>query len=229
MLTDSSPAPGLTNEVRSRAEYGRNTLPDEGRSGVWTTLKEVVTEPMFLLLLASCGVYVGLGQLTEALTLTLALGLVATISIYQSIRSNRALNALRELTQPRVQVWRNGQLTAISTDDLVVGDALLIDEGRRVPVDGVIDYANDCSVDESILTGESVAVAKKNGDSVFSGTSLVSGSVRFRVSAVGGQTQLGKIGHSLATIQTEKTPLQRQINQFVVRMAWIGFVAYATD
>jgi len=229
MLPDSSPAPGLTDRAvaRSRAEHGANTLPDEDRSGLWTTLKEMVTEPMFLLLLASCGVYAGLGQLAEALTLTVALGLVATISIYQSIRSNRALNALRELTQPRVQAWRNGQPTAVSTDDLVVGDAVLIDEGRRVPADGVINDANDCSVDESILTGESVAVAKKTGDPVFSGTSTVSGSARFVVSAVGGQTQLGKIGHSLATIPTEKTPLQRQINQFVGRMAWIGFVAFA--
>ena len=229
MLLDASPAPGLTDAAvaRSRAEHGVNTLPDNARSGLWTTLKEMVTEPMFLLLLASCAVYSGLGQLGEALTLTVALGLVSAISIYQSIRSDRALNALRELTQPRIQVWRNGQLTAISVDDLVVGDAVLIDEGKRVPADGLIDDANDCSVDESILTGESVAVAKKTGDPVFSGTSTVSGSARVVVSAVGGQTQLGKIGHSLATIPTEKTPLQRQINQFVGRMAWIGFVAFA--
>lgn len=122
---------GLTDEVVaiSRAKHGQNRLSIKARSGLLATLKEVVTEPMFLLLLASCAIYIGLGQLAEAITLTVALGLVATISVYQSIRSDRALNALRELTQPRIQVRRNGEQVAISVEDLVVGDAVLIAEG----------------------------------------------------------------------------------------------------
>ncbi len=182
---------------------------------------------MFLLLLASCAVYLGLGQLEEAITLSAALLVVSAISIYQSIRSDRALNALRELTQPHVQVRRNGQVAVVSIDDLVVGDAVLTEEGERVPADGVIDEANDFSVDESILTGESVSVAKKPGDTIFLGTNTVSGRAWFTLAAVGRQTELGRIGQSLAAIPTEKTPLQRQINQFVGRMAWIGFVAFA--
>ncbi|GHB61771.1 cation-transporting P-type ATPase [Persicitalea jodogahamensis] len=122
MLPDFSPTPGLTDDAvaNSRTEHGQNTLPYEARSGLWKTLKEVVSEPMFLLLLASCAVYVGLGQLEEAITLAGALLAVAAISIYQSVRSDRALNALRELTQPQVQVRRNGQLALVLVDDLVV-------------------------------------------------------------------------------------------------------------
>ena len=229
MQPDSLPVPGLTDDAvaRSRAEHGRNILLTEARSGVWITLKEVVSEPMFLLLLAACAVYIGLKQPEEAITLAAALLVVAAISIYQSIRSDRALNALRELTQPRVQVRRNGQVAVTPIEELVVGDAVLTEEGERVPADGTIDEASDFSVDESILTGESVSVAKKPGDTVFLGTNTVSGSAWFTLTAVGKQTELGQIGQSLAAIATEKTPLQYQINQFVGRMAWIGFVAFA--
>lgn len=220
--------PGLTDEAvaASRAKHGANTLPAKARSGLLATLKDVATEPMFLLLLASCTVYVGLGQFAEAITLATALLMVAAISIYQSIRSDRALTALRELTQPRVQVRRNGQQVSIAIDELVVGDAVLVSEGERIPADGVIEEASDYSVDEATLTGESMAVAKKPGDLLLAGTNAMSGNAWFSVSAVGGQTQLGRIGQSLATIPTEKTPLQRQIGQFVGRMAWIGFVAF---
>ncbi len=219
---------GLTDEAvaASRTEHGANTLPANAHSGWLATLRGVVTEPMFLLLLVSCAVYVGLGQLAEAITLAAALCMVAAISIYQSVRSDRALNALRELTQPRVQVRRNGQPVSITVDELVVGDAVLVSEGERVPADGIIDEANDCSIDEAILTGESVAVSKKPSDGLLAGTNTMSGNAWFSVSAVGNQTQLGRIGQSLATIATEKTPLQRQIGQFVGRMAWIGFVAF---
>ncbi len=216
-----------TTVVSSRAQNGRNTLPAKARSGLWAALKDVVSEPMFLLLLAACAIYVGLGQLEEAITLAVALLLVPAISIDQSIRGDRALNALRDLTQPRVQVRRNGQVAVIPVEDLVVGDAVMTQEGERIPADGVIDEANDFSVDESILTGESVSVAKKTGDTVFLGTNTVSGSAWFTLSAVGKQTELGRVGQSLAAIPTEKTPLQPQINQFVGCMAWIGFVAFA--
>ncbi|GAB3643647.1 cation-translocating P-type ATPase [Spirosoma arcticum] len=190
-------------------------------------MKEVVLEPMFLLLLVACAVYVGLGRTEEAITLSVALLLVSGISIYQSIRSDRALSTLRELTQPRAQVRRNGTLTTIPVETIVVSDVVLIEEGGRVSADGTTDEASDFSVDESILTGESVSVTKTTGDGVFAGTTATTGSAWLTVTAVGGQTELGKIGRSLATIPTEKTPLQRQINQFVIRMAWIGLGAFA--
>ncbi|WP_242434757.1 cation-translocating P-type ATPase [Hymenobacter amundsenii] len=195
-------------------------------SGLLATLRGLVLEPMFLLLLAACAVYIGLGELAEAFTLGVALLAVAGISVYQEIRSDRALDALRELTQPRAQVRRNGLEASVPVEDLVVGDAVLVAEGARLPADGTVTEFNDFSVDEATLTGEAVPVAKAVGDPVFAGTSTVTGSAWLTVTAVGAETKLGRIGQSLAAIDTEKTPLQLQVRQFVLRMAWVGAGAF---
>ncbi|MDJ0367788.1 cation-translocating P-type ATPase [Hymenobacter sp. H14-R3] len=221
--------PGLTTAAvaAARAAHGRNVLPDNAPTGLLATLKDVVTEPMFLLLLVACGVYVALGEVAEALTLGAALLVVASISVYQALRSDAALGALRELTQPQAQVRRNGALATVPVEDLVVGDAVRVAEGSRLPADGTITELNDFSADEATLTGEAVPVAKAVGDAVFGGTSTASGSAWLTLTAVGGQTKLGLIGQSMAAIATEKTPLQLQVQQFVARMAWVGLGAFA--
>jgi P-type Ca2+ transporter type 2C len=202
------PPPGLTDEAvtQSRAEHSRNTLTVKAKNGFWAMMNEVVTEPMFLLLLAACAIYFTLGRTEDAITLLAALLVVSGISVYQSVRSDQALGALRDLTRLKTQIRRNGNLVTIPVDEIVVGDAVLITEGERVPADGSIDSLNDFSVDESILTGESVAVTKTPGDAVFAGTNIPSGSAGFTVTAVGGQTELGKIGRSMADIPTGKRP-----------------------
>jgi Ca2+-transporting ATPase len=229
MPTAFQPLPGLTDDAiaQSRAEQGRNVLTTDSRSGLFATVREVATEPMFILLVVACTIYFGIGRLEEGITLIVALFLVAGISVYQSVRSDQALGALRDLTQPKAQVRRNGTLTTIPVEDIVVGDAVLVEEGESIPADGQIHETNDFSVDESILTGESVSVAKTPGDPVFAGTNTASGSAWLTVTAVGGKTELGRIGRSIGTILTETTPLQRQINRFVIRMAWIGGGAFA--
>lgn len=219
---------GLSDEAaaKSSIEYGSNILITKNAGSLVATIKEVVTEPMFLLLLVACTIYVVIGEFAEAITLGAALLLVAGISVYQAARSNRALSALRDLTQPKAQVWRNGALIAIPVEHIVVGDTVLVEEGQSIPADGKVQDSNDFGLDESILTGESVAVTKASGDLVFAGTSTSSGSAQLTVTAVGGQTELGRIGQNIAAIPTEKTPLQLQINRFVIRMALIGLVAF---
>ena len=224
-----APVPGLTDAaaLQSRATHGRNVVGAHSRSGLFPTLVEVVKEPMFLLLLAACAVYTLLGQMEEAVTLGVALLLVAGISVYQSVRSDQALGALRDLTQPKAQVWRSGGLVSLPTEDLVVGDVVLIEEGDRLPADGTLHEPGDFTADESVLTGESVAVSKHEGEQAFAGTTAQAGHAWMTVTAVGEKTELGRIGRSIGGIQTEKTPLQRQINGFVMRMAWIGVAAFA--
>lgn len=228
LLRKSQVVQGLNDDAvaKSLALNGRNILTNQGTPSLFVTIREVVTEPMFLLLLVACGIYIGIDEIAEAITLGLALLVVSGISVYQSVRSDQALGALHELTQPKAQVWRNGVLNAVPVEDIVVGDTVLIQEGERISADGVIQEGSDFSLDESILTGESVSVTKSVGEQVFAGTTSTTGSATITVNAVGKQTELGKIGHSIGSIKSEKTPLQLQVNQFVIRMAWIGIFAF---
>ncbi len=228
MLSSSITLPGLADQAvaQSRAAHGANTVPVGAAPGLWAMGKEVVREPMFLLLLAACAVYLALGQRLEAVLLGVALLLVAGISVYQAARSNRALQALRDLTQPCAQVWRHGAIVTLPASELVVGDAVLVAEGEGIPADGLVREANDFSVDESVLTGEAVPVTKAGGAAVFAGTSAASGSACLTLTAVGLHTRLAGIGRRMAGITPEKTPLQQQISRFVTRMAWLGVGAF---
>lgn len=223
--------PGLTSGqvVAARKQYGPNRLNVSagGRGG--RLVKEVVSEPMFLLLTATGVLYMVLGEWQEGIVLSVAMFLVAGISVYQSVRSDRALLALRQLTRPTAPVMRDGQLTELAIEEIVVGDTLWLTEGNTVPADGLLLSANDCSVDESTLTGESFAVVKNvvGNDQFLTGTTLVSGSAYVQVTTVGEDTELGRLGRSLAEVEVEKTPLQQQIGQFVWRMAVAGLAAFA--
>lgn len=225
------PENGLTSAQvdAARRQYGANRLVASESGAFLRMVIEVVSEPMFILLAIACGLYVALGEWEEGIVLGVAMVLVAGISLFQTIRSDRALKALRQLTQPTVSVLRNGKLTTVGSEDIVVGDVVWLTEGQTVPADGLLVQANDCSVDEAVLTGESVPVAKTNpdADGFFAGTWLTSGSAYVRITSVGVATELGKLGQSLQHIETEKTPLQQQISQFVQRMAFVGFGAFA--
>ncbi|AUD04268.1 cation-translocating P-type ATPase [Spirosoma pollinicola] len=213
----------------ARNKFGSNQLTKPESQTGWRLLVEVVSEPMFILLAIAGTLYVLLGQWQEGIILGIAMCLVSGISVFQTIRSDRALLALRQLTQPMASVLRDGKLTTIAVEQVVVGDTVWLTEGQTVPADGLLIQANDCAVDEAILTGESVPVSKLTSDTdqFFAGTLLVSGSAYVRITAVGGTTELDKLGRSLQAIKVEKTPLQLQINQFVRRMAVAGFGAFA--
>ncbi|OJW76144.1 MULTISPECIES: cation-translocating P-type ATPase [unclassified Spirosoma] len=215
-----------TDEVNvSRSRNGANALPEPEHR--WQLLVDIVTEPMFGLLAGACTLYGFLGEWQEGIVLGIAMLLVAGLSVFESIRSDKALQALRQLTQPTVQAMRDGQLTDLPTAELVVGDVVLLTEGQTVPADGRLLQANDCTVDESMLTGESVPVTKiEDGTRLYSGTVLTSGRIFLWITAVGEQTELGQLGRSLQTIVAEKTPLQQQIHHFVNRMAFVGLGAF---
>ncbi|SOD93380.1 cation-translocating P-type ATPase [Spirosoma fluviale] len=227
----NGPFTGLTNvEVdTSRQQFGSNRLATQESQTGWRLFVEIISEPMFILLAVASSLYVILGQWEEGAVLGVAMVFISAISFFQSVRSDRALQALRQLSQPMVAVLRDGQQQRVPVEELVVGDVVWLAEGQTVPADGVLIQGNDCSVDESILTGESVSVAKTNPDTdrFLAGTLLTSGSAYVRINAVGEATELGKLGHSLQTIEVEKTPLQQQIAQFVQRMAFAGFGAFA--
>jgi len=144
--------------------------------------------------------------------------LVATISLYQDSRSRNALEKLKNFSEPSSKVIRNGELIEIKTEELVVGDFLMVEEGSSIAADANIVRSNDFSVNESILTGESFAVykdASKEDSTIYRGTSVASGLAIASVKATGNDTKLGIIGKSLESIEEEKTPLEKQIFNFV--------------
>ena len=220
---------------RFRTE-GPNEIPSAQRRSLLTISWDVVREPMLLLLLACGTVYLLLGDVQEALMLLGFVVVVLGITLYQERKTERALEALRDLSSPRALVIRDGQRQRIAGRDVVRGDLLILAEGDRVAADAVVLTCTNLSTDESLLTGESVPVRKAAWDGVqhvsrpggeglpfvFSGTLVVQGQGIARVQATGVHTEMGKIGKALQTVQLEGTPLQREVGRLVRRIAVLG-------
>ncbi|HQF47373.1 MAG TPA: cation-translocating P-type ATPase [Flavobacterium alvei] len=215
--------------TQSREKNGFNSLDHQVKNHFITSLIEMIKEPMFLLLLVATSIYFIMGDFADGIFMTVAIILVSTISLYQESKSRNAIEELKKLTQPKSKVIRNGEIIEIPSEEIVLGDCIQTEEGTFVPADGFIIQSNDFSVNESILTGESLAVFKNEKaemNTVFQGTIVASGLAICKVTAIGNQTQLGKIGKSLESIAEEKTPLQLQIGNFVKKMSIIGLVIF---
>ncbi|HMQ62869.1 MAG TPA: cation-translocating P-type ATPase [Flavilitoribacter sp.] len=215
--------------AESRKKYGNNSIENKEESGFWTVLKDVTTEPMFVLLLVAAGIYFLAGEYPDGIIMVAAIIFVSAISLYQETRSRNALAALKKLTQPNSKVIRDGAVREIPTQEIVKGDYIIVEEGNLVPADADIVHSNDFALNESILTGESFQVEKSEkseNPAIYYGTLVVSGSAVGRVTGVGSLTELGKIGQSLEKVQSAKTPMQLQISSFVKKMAAFGVLAF---
>ncbi len=240
-----APSLGLTDAEAQRrlAQVGPNVIPAGGGRSFVAIVFETMREPMFLLLVGAAVLYLFLGDAGEGAFLLF--GAVASIGlvIVQEARSERALAALRDLAQPFARVLRDGVERRLPARDLVPGDVLLVGEGERLPVDGVVVGGDVLSVDESILTGESAPVAKPPSVDatkdvagtpgpdpspfVFGGTLVVRGQGVVRVTETGARSALGRIGTSLAAIEPEPTPLQQTAARLAAVMGAValGFCA----
>ena len=226
--TNPFPFPGLTKDevIASRKKHGKNKIESKSFSPFWYSLKEAVTEPMFILLVVAAAIYFILGEYSDAWFMSGAIILVSAISVYQDNRSRNALDTLKEFTQSHATVIRDNEPVFLLAEEIVVGDYVVTSEGELIPADGIVKQLNDFSVNESILTGESLSVTKnihdQNENKVFSGTLPDSGQCVFEVSAVGNNTKLGELGKSVQEMKKEISPLQKQINTFVKWMTIVG-------
>ncbi|MFN5223359.1 MAG: cation-translocating P-type ATPase [Bacteroidota bacterium] len=219
---------GLTDEQihESRRLHGGNVRSKGMPAGV-RIFFGVLTEPMLLLLVVACVCYFILGSAQEGLIMAGAILFVSGISIFQQYRSEHALRELGRLTAHPVKVIRNGIQTTIPSEELVCGDVMIISEGEQVNADGIIVSMNDLSVDESVLTGESLPVENKNvNDLMFAGSTVVNGMVTACVSKVGDATRLGGMGILMEQTTRGKTPLEKQVSHFVRIMAFFGGAAF---
>ncbi|MFN6087115.1 MAG: HAD-IC family P-type ATPase, partial [Fluviicola sp.] len=222
---------GLTDSqvLSSREKFGKNSLDYKKESPFFDTLLRTIKDPMMILLLTAASIYFISGKVGDGLFLVVAIVFQTSISIFQYSRSKNALEKLKAYSQSKSKVIRNGQIVTIISSEIVIGDSLLVEEGKTIAADGIIFHSNDFSVNESILTGESFAVFKdKDSDNnkIYTGTSVASGLVIATVNAIANNTKLGKIGKSLKEINEEKTPLEIQIANFVKKMAVIGAVVF---
>jgi Ca2+-transporting ATPase len=231
--------PGLGDaEAETRlATEGPNELPQANRRTVWRIVRDVLREPMLALLLGGGVVYLALGDVKEAVILLVFACFSVLITVVQEARTERVLDALRDLTSPRALVIRGGVRKRIAGRDVVREDLIVLAEGDRVPADARLLSAQDLQADESLLTGESVpvrkigtpdapdAVARPGGDDlpfVYSGSLIVRGTGTAEVIATGPRSEIGKIGKSLGDLETAAPHLQTQIRKLVRIFAIVG-------
>jgi Ca2+-transporting ATPase len=210
-------------------QYGKNVFQADHKDGFFQIVWNILKEPMFIMLIIACALYFVLGEVKEGLLMLAAMIFVGAISVYQEVKSSKALAALNQYTQPKITVIRDGKEQVILSEDLVPGDLISLEEGNRIPADGVLIKSNDLSTNESIITGESLPVNKSSAleqNQLFQGTTINSGKGFAKVTAIGNLTALGKLGKSLTSIVTSKTLLQRQIGNFVKIMASFGFLIF---
>lgn len=222
---------GLTDEqvIRAREQFGENKLQYKKDNTFVDTLKRIAKDPMVILLLVAAAIYFISGKIGDGIFLTAAVVFQTSISLYQFSRSKNALEKLKDISQPHCKVIRNGKIATLKSEELVIGDSLMVEEGTSITADGIIVHSNDFSVNESILTGESFAVFKDKTTEnkfIYAGTSVASGLAIATLTAIGNETKLGKIGSSLESIVEEKTPLEIQIANFVKKMAFTGALVF---
>jgi len=222
--------------VEKLEKEGYNELPSSKPKNVFQIALGVVKEPMFLLLVACGALYLILGDMREGFMLLGFVFFVMGIEFYQEKKTEKALDALKDLASPRALVIRDGETIRIPGKEVVNGDIVLLREGDRVPADAMVLESNNLLADESLLTGEPVPVLKRqwrDGDSafvpggddipiVYSGSMIVQGNGFVKVIATALNTEIGKIGKALESVKEEPTQLKREMGSLVKRLAIIG-------
>jgi Ca2+-transporting ATPase len=221
---------GLTQAEAERRlnEEGPNVLPGSHPRPLWRLLRDILAEPMLLLLFGAGAIYLLLGDPAEALAMLAFVWLIIAIDLLQRRRTQRALERLRDLSAPRARVLRGGKAVRIPGAEVVRGDLMLLAEGDRVAADGHLCQGL-LQVDESLLTGESGARVKQVGSAgeeaeVHAGTLVLKGMGQAEVTATGAATQMGAIGRSLAELTPEPSPLQKASRRLVRVWAMVGIL-----
>ncbi len=220
-------------------KYGKNELIPQKKKSFFIKVIHIVCEPMFLLLIAAAVIYFILGEPRDGAVMLIFVIAIIGIDVIQEWKTDKTLDALKDLSAPHVTVIRDGNETVIESIDLVPGDLMLIYEGVKIPADGVVMKSNDLCVDESSLTGEAEGVWKMDAGSVepsddyrrkdycYAGTLVTQGTAIVSVDKIGTETEYGKIGINVAAAPDEPTPLQKQTGKLVKTCAVIAGVLFA--
>ncbi|MCG9966947.1 cation-translocating P-type ATPase [Pelotomaculum terephthalicicum JT] len=224
---------------RLQEQYGKNELTSQKKESFLRKVLHIICEPMFLLLIVAAIIYFILGEPRDgAIMLIFVVGIIS-IDVIQEWKTDKTLNALKDLSAPHVTVIRDGKEQTIASCDLVPGDLMMIYEGVKIPADGIVLKCNDLCVDESSLTGEAEGVWKIPTESAepisdywrkdycYAGTLVTQGTATVLVDKIGSGTEYGKIGVHIAAAPEEPTPLQKQTGSLVKLCAGIAAVLFA--
>lgn len=228
---------GLSEEEveSSRLKYGLNELEKQKREGIFLKIIHVLKEPMFLLLIGAASIYFLLKEYSDGIIMLFFVLFISGIEFFQERKTDKALEALNKLSDLNIKVKREGQIKSISSKEVVVNDLVILEEGDKIPADGIIIECNGLGVNESALTGESLIVYKKIEDKAegkfkknicYAGTDVTNGSAIIKIINVGNNTEYGKIGKSLNSIQKEKTPLEKQIQKLIIVCTIVSFILF---
>ncbi len=228
---------GLTKEevINSKEKYGVNKLEEKKKQPLILKILSIFKEPMFLLLIIAASIYFIVGEYRDGIIMLIFVLAICLIEYIQETKTDKALEELNKLSALNVKVIREGKEEVISSEEVVVGDIVLLGEGDSVPADGKLLYTQSLGVNESSLTGESLVVyknCKEDKDNHFklnmcySGTNVTNGLGVIEIVSVGKNTEFGRIGESLKEIKKERTPLEKQINKLVFICTIISFIVF---
>ncbi len=240
----SSDANGLTEKEAERrlAEHGKNKLAEGKKDSIIKQLLKQLADPMIIILLVAAAIS-GVLAITQDesfadVIIILAVVVVnAVLGVYQENKAEKAIEALQEMSAATSKVLRNGKIISVRSEDLTVGDVVLLEAGDAVPADGRIIENASLKIEEAALTGESVPVSKfidainltdsadvplgDRKNMAYMGSTVVYGRGAMIVTAVGMQTEMGKIADALANAQEGQTPLQIKLTQLSKVLTWL--------
>lgn len=240
-MTNTPIHTGLSSQEaqKRQQQYGKNELSPQKKENFLKKVLHILCEPMFLLLLVAAVIYFLLGEPRDGAVMLIFVIGVISIDVIQEWKTDKTLNALKDLSAPHVTVLRDGKEQQIASVDLVPGDIMLVYEGVKIPADGFVIRCADLCVDESSLTGEAEGVWKiptENAvstgdywrkDYCYAGTLVTQGTAAVEVDKIGTETEYGKIGSGIAAAPQEDTPLQKQTGKLVRTCAVIAGVLFA--
>lgn len=209
-------------------QYGRNELKAKRE---WTAGKIFLSQfksPLIYVLVAAGGVTALIGDTVDALVITAAVVLNTALGFYQEYKAERGLTALKKILTLKAKVIRDNRRQIIDAAMVVPGDVCVLEVGERVPADGVLIEAENLSLNEAVLTGESIAVSRRHSDTVYMGTIIAGGIGKMGVIKTGQETKFGQIAASLKDTQETDTPLQKQLAGFSKKLTLIlGLICLA--
>jgi len=192
--------------------HGKNVLHQQKKKSALALFLSQFADFMVLILIACTIISASMGEWIESSVIIAIVILNSILGFIQEFRTEKTLEALKSLSAPKARVIREGVQTAISADKVVPGDTIVLRTGDRIPADSLILNAESLLIDESMLTGESMAVNKDKG-AIFSGTLIVAGHAVAAVTATGMNTEMGKIAGMIQNVTEEQTPLQKRLEQ----------------